>query len=85
MERTLARRTAVPHLSIHWLIALRPAFKNLTEEEDFTVRDGTCTTWPEEFHKDDQQVDGENEEVARGANRTMTASTRKTARYGRIP
>jgi hypothetical protein len=29
--------------------------------------EGACTTWPEEFHKGDQQVDGEKEEVAHGA------------------
>ena len=36
--------------------------------------DGTYNTWPEEFHKGDQQVDGEKEEIAHGANRTMTTS-----------
>jgi hypothetical protein len=30
-------------------------------------------------------VDGENEEVAHGANRNMTTGLRRTARHGRIP
>jgi hypothetical protein len=47
--------------------------------------DGTYATWPEEFQKGDQQVDGEHEEVAHGANRTMTTSARKTAPHWRIP
>jgi len=40
---------------------------------------------PEESYKGDQQVNGENEEVAHGAGRTMTARVRKSARHGRIP
>ena len=33
--------------------------------------DGTYATWPEEFYKGDQQVNGENEEVAHGANESV--------------
>ena len=47
--------------------------------------DGTNATWAKEFRERDQQVDGENEEVAHGANRNMTTGPRKTARHGRIP
>ena len=41
--------------------------------------DSAYTTWAEQFREGDEEVDGENEEFARGANRTMTASARKTA------
>ena len=47
--------------------------------------DRTCTAWAEQFRKGDQQVDGEEEEVAHGANRTMTTSARKTPPHRRIP
>jgi len=47
--------------------------------------DGTNATRPEELHKGDQQVDGENEEVAHRANRTMTTSANKTAPCWWIP
>jgi hypothetical protein len=47
--------------------------------------DGAHATWADEFHKGDQQVDGENEDAAHGANRTMTANARKTAPHRRIP
>ena len=36
--------------------------------------DGADATWAEELREGDQQVDGKDEEVAHGANRTMTAS-----------
>ena len=47
--------------------------------------DGTYATRAKEFHEGDQQVDGENEEVAHGANRIITTIARKTAPHGRIP
>ena len=47
--------------------------------------DGGYATWAEHLREGDQQVDGEDEEFARGANRSMTASTRKTAPQRRIP
>jgi hypothetical protein len=47
--------------------------------------DGTCTTRAEQLRKGDQQVDGEEEEIAHGANRTMTTSARKTPPHRRIP
>ena len=47
--------------------------------------DGADPTWLEESRKGDQQMDGENEEVAHRQNRTATISARKTARHGRIP
>lgn len=46
---------------------------------------GAHATWADEFQNGDQQVDGENEEVAHGANRTMTTNARKAAPYRRIP
>ncbi len=40
---------------------------------------GAQATGAHEFQEGDQQVDGEDEEVVHGANRTMTVSARKTA------
>jgi hypothetical protein len=47
--------------------------------------DGAHATWTDEFYKGDQQVDGENEDVAHAANRTMTANARKTAPHRQSP
>jgi GTP-dependent phosphoenolpyruvate carboxykinase len=47
--------------------------------------DGTYTTWTEQLREDNEEVDGEDEEFAHGANRTMTANARKTAPHRRIP
>ena len=48
---------------------------------------GDCayTTWAEQLREGDQQVDGEDQDFAHGANRSMTASARKTAPHRRIP
>ena len=45
--------------------------------------DGANSTWLEESRKGDQQMDGENEEVADRQNRTTTISARKTAQPAR--
>jgi hypothetical protein len=45
--------------------------------------DGAYPTWLEESRKGDQQMDGENEEVAHRQNRTTTISARKTAQPAR--
>ena len=42
-------------------------------------------TWAAQLRDRGQQVDGEDKEFAHAANGTTTASTRKTARHGRIP
>jgi hypothetical protein len=47
--------------------------------------DGAHATWADAFHKGDQQVDGEDEEVAQGGNRIMAARARKTAPHRRVP
>ena len=47
--------------------------------------DGTDTTWAEQLCDGDQQVDGQDEEVAHAAHRSMTATGRQTAPHGRIP
>ena len=47
--------------------------------------DGTYATWPEESHQGDQQVHGEDEELAHGANRSRTTVVRKTAPHRGIP
>ena len=47
--------------------------------------DGAHATGAEEFHEDDQQVDGDGHEFAHGTNATMIANVRKTAPYRRIP
>jgi methylmalonyl-CoA mutase cobalamin-binding domain/chain len=46
---------------------------------------GAYTTWAEQLRDGDQQVDGEDQDFAHGANRSMTASARKTAPHRRIP
>ena len=46
--------------------------------------DGTCTTRAEQLRDGDQQVDGEDEEVTHGVNRTIVASACKTAPQWRI-
>src|SRR5438552_15699800 len=47
--------------------------------------DGADATRAEEFGESDQQVDGEDDEFAHGAHRTMTTSVHKTAPHSRIP
>ena len=47
--------------------------------------DGTYATWAQQLREGDQQVDGQDEEVAHRANATMPAVPRKTARRRRIP
>jgi len=42
------------------------------------------TTWAEQLREGDQQVDGEDEQFAHGANGTVTASACKTAQRGQI-
>ena len=49
-------------------------------EQQGLCGDGTYATWAEQLREGDQQVDGEDEQFAHGANGTMTASARKTAR-----
>ena len=61
------------------------ADEQLMLQQQRLCSDGTEATWPEESRKGDEQVDGEDEEFAHGANRTMTASARKTAPRRRIP
>jgi len=46
--------------------------------------DGAYTTWADQFREHDEQMDGEDEEFAHGANRTKTVSMRKTAPHRRI-
>src|SRR5438034_11819911 len=46
--------------------------------------DGADATRAEEFGESDQQVDGEDDEFAHGAHRTMTTSVHKTAPHSRI-
>ena len=41
-------------------------------------------TWAEQLRDGDQQVDGEDEEFAHGANAIMITSVRKTAPHRRI-
>lgn len=47
--------------------------------------DGTDTTWAEQLCGGDEQVDGQDDEVAHAAHRSMTATAHKTAPHGRIP
>ena len=56
----------------------------MLEQQRF-CHDGAQATGAQEFHQGDQQVDGEDEEFAHGANGTMTAVPRKTAPHRRIP
>ena len=46
--------------------------------------DGAYTTWADQLRERDEQVDGEDEEFAHRANRSMTVSARKTAPHRRI-
>ena len=46
--------------------------------------DGAYTTWAEQLREGHQEVDGEDQEFAHGANGTITISACKTARRGRI-
>ena len=54
-------------------------------EQKRLCRDGAYTTWADQLREGDQQVDGEEEEFAPEANRTMTPRARKTASHRRIP
>ena len=47
--------------------------------------DGADATGAEQLCEGDQQMDGKDQEVARGANRIMADGARKTAPHGRIP
>jgi hypothetical protein len=47
--------------------------------------DGAYATWAEQLREGEQQVDGEDEEFAHGANAIMIVCTRKTAPHRRIP
>jgi len=47
--------------------------------------DGAYATWAEQLGEGDQQVDGEDEEFAHGANATMIGNVCETARHRRIP
>ena len=58
--------------------------QKLMFEQKRLCGDGTYATWAEQLREGDQQVDGEDEEFAHGANRTMTVSACKTAPHRRI-
>jgi hypothetical protein len=56
----------------------------MLEQQRF-CHDGAQATEAQKFHQGDQQVDGEDEEFAHGANRTMTTNAGKTAPHRRMP
>jgi hypothetical protein len=53
--------------------------------QTFSRRVRPIATWAHQLREGDQQVDGEDQDFAHGANRSMTASARKTAPHRRIP
>jgi hypothetical protein len=68
----------------------RPASRAITDlhlilDQTRLCHDGAQATGAQQFEKGDQQVDGEDEEFAHGANRTITAKARKTPPHRRIP
>ena len=59
--------------------------QDMMREQQRFGDDCAQATGAQEYHKGDEQVDGEDGGFAHGANRTMTASARKTAPHRRIP
>ena len=58
--------------------------QKLMFEQQRLCGDGAYATGAKELRERDDQVDGEDEDVAHGANRIMIARARKTAPCGRI-
>ncbi len=84
-QRGQSEHEAIERGQIRGALSRAITDQDLVLEQQRLRSDGTYATWPEEFHKGDQQVDSEHEEVAHGVNRIMTTSARKTAPHGRIP
>lgn len=76
--------TAIEVHDIRGALAGAIADEQLILHQQRLRSDGSEAAWAEQSHQGDQQVDGQNEEIAHGANRTMVVGARKTAPHGRM-
>jgi hypothetical protein len=65
-QRGQSEHHAIEHGQIRSAMVAAIADKQLMLQQQRLRSDGAHATWADEFHKGDQQVDGENEDVAHG-------------------
>ena len=84
-QRSQTEHDAIERRQIRCSSSGSIADQKLMFEQKRLRGDGPHATWAEQLCEGDQQVDGEDEEFAHGANAIMITSVRKTAPHRRIP
>jgi hypothetical protein len=84
-QRAQTEHEAIERGQIRRALPGSTTYQKLMLEQKRLCGDGTHTTRADQLGDGDQQVDGEDEKFAHGANRSMFVSARKTAPHRRIP